>query len=345
METMIWPDEVRAADFAFLDDDVDLREAELKMADSLVESMAGDFDPGDYSDDYREALQEVIDAKAAGREVVEAPGRHRNGRRRGHRLDGGIARLGGAGQAARSGFVRRRCRPEGRREEAAAKAPAEKAAAKAPAKKAAAKTAPAKKALAKKAPARAAARVRPDRRACRAAPVPCRWPSSPTCRFPTSIHRPALAGPDRVAWPARPSTSGTRPAHPPAAQPAVYVHGLAGSSTNWTDLAALLAPVAGRDRASTCPASAAPASAPRWRLLDSGCRPQSSWAISNSRDEARFIWSATRWAGGQHHGGGHAPRSRPHADAHLSGRPDLRVVRPDADPLMAFASPSRPAGA
>jgi hypothetical protein len=73
METMIWPDEVRAADFAFLDDDVDLREAELKMADSLVESMAGDFDPGDYSDDYREALQEVIDAKAAGRQVVEAP--------------------------------------------------------------------------------------------------------------------------------------------------------------------------------------------------------------------------------------------------------------------------------
>src|SRR4029450_4305634 len=50
METMIWPDEVRAADFAFLDDDVDLRDAELKMADSLVESMAGDFHPGEESE-------------------------------------------------------------------------------------------------------------------------------------------------------------------------------------------------------------------------------------------------------------------------------------------------------
>ncbi|NAS27205.1 Ku protein [Herbidospora sp. NEAU-GS84] len=72
LETMLWPDEVRTADFAFLDEDIDLRPQELKMAESLIETMVADFDPGEYKDAYREALQEVIDAKVAGREVVPA---------------------------------------------------------------------------------------------------------------------------------------------------------------------------------------------------------------------------------------------------------------------------------
>ena len=71
LETMIWPDEIRKPDFAFLDEDIQTRPAESKMAESLVESMAGDFDPGQYKDDYREALQQVIDAKVEGREIVE----------------------------------------------------------------------------------------------------------------------------------------------------------------------------------------------------------------------------------------------------------------------------------
>ena len=71
LETMIWPDEVRTPDFAFLDEDVTLRAQEKHMARSLVESMSGDFDPTAYTDDYRAALQAVIDAKVAGREIVE----------------------------------------------------------------------------------------------------------------------------------------------------------------------------------------------------------------------------------------------------------------------------------
>src|SRR5215475_10672164 len=71
LNTMLWPDEVRQADFGFLDEDVKIRPAELAMAGSLIESMAGDFDPDEFTDDYREALQAVIDAKAAGEEVVE----------------------------------------------------------------------------------------------------------------------------------------------------------------------------------------------------------------------------------------------------------------------------------
>jgi DNA end-binding protein Ku len=72
LETMIWPDEVREPDFAFLNEDVELRPQERSMAESLVASMAGDFDPALYSDDYRAALQQVIDAKVEGRQIVSA---------------------------------------------------------------------------------------------------------------------------------------------------------------------------------------------------------------------------------------------------------------------------------
>ncbi|MEP6598800.1 MAG: Ku protein, partial [Actinomycetota bacterium] len=73
METMIWPDEVREPSFAFRDQDVELRPQERAMAESLVTSMSGDFEPERYSDDYRAALQQVIDAKVEGREIVEGP--------------------------------------------------------------------------------------------------------------------------------------------------------------------------------------------------------------------------------------------------------------------------------
>ncbi|MBA9003899.1 MULTISPECIES: non-homologous end joining protein Ku [Thermomonospora] len=70
LETMLWPDEIRTPDFPFLDEDVKVRPQELTMAESLIDTMSGDFDPADYKDAYREALQAVIDAKVEGREVV-----------------------------------------------------------------------------------------------------------------------------------------------------------------------------------------------------------------------------------------------------------------------------------
>lgn len=70
LETMLWPDEVREADFDFLGEDIDVRSQELKMATSLINEMTEDFDPGRYHDEYREALQAVIDAKVSGNEVV-----------------------------------------------------------------------------------------------------------------------------------------------------------------------------------------------------------------------------------------------------------------------------------
>jgi DNA end-binding protein Ku len=71
LETMLWPDEVRTPEFEFLDEDIDVRAQELKMATSLISEMTEDFDPAQYHDEYREALQKVIEAKIAGREVVQ----------------------------------------------------------------------------------------------------------------------------------------------------------------------------------------------------------------------------------------------------------------------------------
>jgi len=71
LETLLWPDEVRAADFGFLDEDIEVRSQELRMATSLIDSMTVDFEPEEYHDRYREALQELVDAKVEGREVVQ----------------------------------------------------------------------------------------------------------------------------------------------------------------------------------------------------------------------------------------------------------------------------------
>jgi DNA end-binding protein Ku len=71
LNTMLWPDEVRKPDFGFLDEDITVRPPELAMASSLIDSMAGDFEPDAFTDNYRAALQEVIDAKVEGREVVQ----------------------------------------------------------------------------------------------------------------------------------------------------------------------------------------------------------------------------------------------------------------------------------
>lgn len=73
LQTMVWPDEVRKAQFDVLDREVSVSEAELKMADTLIEAMSGDFTPEAYQDGYREALLSVIEAKTAGKEFVAPP--------------------------------------------------------------------------------------------------------------------------------------------------------------------------------------------------------------------------------------------------------------------------------
>ncbi|HVB43600.1 MAG TPA: Ku protein [Streptosporangiaceae bacterium] len=71
LETLLWPDEIRAATFPFLEQDIDVRPQELAMAAALIDSMTSDFDPDAYHDSYREALTELVEAKVQGRELVQ----------------------------------------------------------------------------------------------------------------------------------------------------------------------------------------------------------------------------------------------------------------------------------
>jgi DNA end-binding protein Ku len=72
LQTMLWPDEVRSSDFAVPDDGVAIRKQEVGMAESYIATLSGDFDPSRYSSDYRQALDQLVQAKAAGLPMPEA---------------------------------------------------------------------------------------------------------------------------------------------------------------------------------------------------------------------------------------------------------------------------------
>lgn len=72
LQTMMWPDEIRKPDFGAVDVE-DAKPAEAKMATMLVETLAGDFDPHEFEDDYREAVEALVEAKISGGEVKAAP--------------------------------------------------------------------------------------------------------------------------------------------------------------------------------------------------------------------------------------------------------------------------------
>ena len=74
IQTLLWPDEVRAAEFPSLDDVEKPKAKELKMAQTLVESMAGDFDPTEFTDDYQLQLRQLLDEmiENGGKKVIPA---------------------------------------------------------------------------------------------------------------------------------------------------------------------------------------------------------------------------------------------------------------------------------
>src|SRR3954454_14252641 len=74
MATMIFADEV--VDPKRLDDlpeDVEIQDRELEIAEQLVESLAGPWEPGKYTDEYRSQVLEMIERKAAGEEIAVQP--------------------------------------------------------------------------------------------------------------------------------------------------------------------------------------------------------------------------------------------------------------------------------
>ncbi len=72
LQTMMWPDEIRKPDFGSADVE-DAKPAEVKMATMLVDTLAGDFDPSEFEDDYREAVEALVKAKIEGGEVKATP--------------------------------------------------------------------------------------------------------------------------------------------------------------------------------------------------------------------------------------------------------------------------------
>ena len=72
LETMHWPDEIRAAEFDELNKRVDVRDPEVKMARQLIQQLSGAFHPEEFHDEYRERLQELAERKIEGQEVTVA---------------------------------------------------------------------------------------------------------------------------------------------------------------------------------------------------------------------------------------------------------------------------------
>ncbi|WP_455752866.1 non-homologous end joining protein Ku [Streptomyces collinus] len=72
MHGLLWPDEVRAPEGLAPDTDVTVRDQELDLADALMDTL-GEVDLEDLHDEYREAVEEVIAAKAAGEALPQAP--------------------------------------------------------------------------------------------------------------------------------------------------------------------------------------------------------------------------------------------------------------------------------
>ncbi len=142
IQTLLWPDEVRAAEFPSLDDAPSARPQEVKMATSLVESMSSDFDPTEFTDDYQIELRKLIDDTIAngGEKVIQTDESTSDDGEDAEVVDL-VAALQRSVEAA----------GKNAKSSSSSSQPAEKTAGKkAPAKKAAAKKAPAKKAAAAK---------------------------------------------------------------------------------------------------------------------------------------------------------------------------------------------------
>ena len=74
METMLFADEVIPAqsleELAAADGEVQTSDRELAMANQLIESLASDFEPERYRDEYRERVLDLIERKAQGETIV-----------------------------------------------------------------------------------------------------------------------------------------------------------------------------------------------------------------------------------------------------------------------------------
>ena len=71
LQTMLWPEEVRESEFAVPGSDVTVKDQERAMAESYIATLEAEFDPTRYHSEYREALEELVEAKASGLEPAQ----------------------------------------------------------------------------------------------------------------------------------------------------------------------------------------------------------------------------------------------------------------------------------
>ncbi|MEB8325968.1 Ku protein [Dietzia kunjamensis] len=162
LQTLLWPDEIRPAILEGLDKEAKVRPQEVKMAASLIETMAADFEPEKYEDDYQNQLKELIEAKAAGGEAFTVEEREEASDDGGDdevadllaALRASVKDRGGDAAASDDDDEDDDDEGSGSAKKSSAKKSSSSSAKKTPAKKTAAKKAPAKKAAAKKEPAK-----------------------------------------------------------------------------------------------------------------------------------------------------------------------------------------------
>lgn len=65
LHTMLWPEEIRSASGVAPEEDVTIRDAELDLADTLMETL-GDLDWTELHDEYRAAVEQLVTAKMEG---------------------------------------------------------------------------------------------------------------------------------------------------------------------------------------------------------------------------------------------------------------------------------------
>src|SRR5215211_2249158 len=157
LQSLLWDDEVREADFDSLDSDVGVSAQELKMSASLVDNMSTDFAPDKFSDEYQEQLRQLIAAKLEQGDALDTAatfGEQAEGRPEADVIDlmEALRQSVEHNKAARAGQQKTAAKRGG---SASGKAAAQKASDKKPS----AKKTPGKKAAAKKAPAKKSARA------------------------------------------------------------------------------------------------------------------------------------------------------------------------------------------
>src|SRR5215213_6124480 len=154
LQSLLWDDEVREADFGDLDSDVRVSAQELKMSVSLVDNMSTDFAPDKFSDEYQEQLRQLIAAKLEKGDALDTA--ETFGEEPEKTSDADVIDLM---EALRQSVERNRAARAGQETKATKTRSGKTATQKASDKKPAAKKAAGKKAPAKKAPAKKSARA------------------------------------------------------------------------------------------------------------------------------------------------------------------------------------------